>query len=72
LPAIEPTSDARTTSVRPSEIATIAMISSGALPNVAFRKPPMPGPVCQREIVRRLADQPRQRDERSGGEHEQR
>ena len=23
-----------------------AMISSGAFPNVAFRKPPIPGPVC--------------------------
>jgi hypothetical protein len=45
LPATEPTSDALTISVRPSAMATIAMISSGALPNVAFRKPPMPGPV---------------------------
>ena len=26
--------------------ANRAMISSGALPNVAFRKPPIPGPVC--------------------------
>ena len=45
FPTIEPTSDARTTSVRPSETATSAMINSGALPNVALRKPPMPGPV---------------------------
>jgi hypothetical protein len=45
FPAIEPTSDALTTSVRPSETATSAMINSGALPKVALRKPPMPGPV---------------------------
>jgi hypothetical protein len=45
LPAIEPTSDALTISVKPSATATIAMMSSGALPNVAFRKPPIPGPV---------------------------
>jgi hypothetical protein len=41
LPRIEPISDALTTSCRPS---LNAMISSGALPNVTFRKPPMPGP----------------------------
>ena len=42
LPAIDP----RTTFGSASEIAISAMISSGALPNVALRKPPMPGPVC--------------------------
>ena len=42
LPVIEP----RTTSGRPSEIANRAMISSGAFPKLAFRKPPIPGPVC--------------------------
>ncbi len=46
------------------------MISSGALPNVAFRKPPIPGPVWKREIVGCLADQPRERDQRRRGEHE--
>jgi hypothetical protein len=45
LPAIDPTSDALTTSVRPSEMATSAMINSGALPKVALSNPPMPGPV---------------------------
>ena len=45
LPAIEPTSDALTIAVSPPETAMTAMISSGALPNVAFRKPPIPGPV---------------------------
>jgi hypothetical protein len=41
---IEPISDALTTSWRPSLSAKNAMISSGALPNVTLRKPPMPGP----------------------------
>ena len=45
LPMIEPTIEALTTSWRPSLSAKKAMISSGALPNVTFRKPPMPGPV---------------------------
>ena len=43
---IEPTIDAFTTSCSPSLRAKKAMISSGALPNVTFRKPPIPGPVC--------------------------
>ena len=41
-----PVSDPRTTSGSPSATANRAMISSGALPKLAFRKPPMPGPVC--------------------------
>ncbi len=41
LPVREP----RTTSVSPELRAIRAMISSGAFPNVAFRKPPIPGPV---------------------------
>ena len=45
LPMIEPTIDAFTTSWRPSISAKKAMISSGALPNVTFSRPPMPGPV---------------------------
>ncbi len=45
LPTTDPVSDPRTTSVRPSLTAMSAMISSGAFPNVALRKPPMPGPV---------------------------
>ena len=44
LPRIEPTSEALTTSCRPSLSAKKAMISSGALPKVTLRKPPMPGP----------------------------
>ncbi len=42
LPASEP----RTTCGRPSPTAKSAMISSGALPKLALRKPPTPGPVC--------------------------
>ena len=45
FPTTLPVSEPRTTSVRPSETAKSAMISSGAFPNVAFRKPPTPGPV---------------------------
>ena len=44
LPMIEPTSEALTTSCRPSRSAKKAMISSGALPNVTLSRPPMPGP----------------------------
>ena len=44
LPRIEPAIDALTTSWRPSLSAKNAMISSGALPNVTFSRPPMPGP----------------------------
>ena len=54
LPRIEPISDALTTSCRPSLSAKKAMISSGALPNVTFRKPPMPGPArCASSSVAR-------------------
>ena len=44
LPRIEPISDALTTSCSPSLRAKKAMMSSGALPKVTLRKPPMPGP----------------------------
>ncbi len=44
LPMIDPTIDAFTTSWSPSSNAKKAMISSGALPNVTFRRPPIPGP----------------------------
>src|SRR6185437_14256351 len=50
LLAIEPTSEALTIAVRPPDTAMIAMISSGALPNVAFRKPPIPGPVWRARL----------------------
>src|SRR6266446_3572303 len=42
LPASEP----RTTCGNPSATAIRAMISSGALPKLALRKPPTPAPVC--------------------------
>ena len=41
---IEPMIDAFTTSWRPSMRAKNAITSSGKLPNVTFRRPPMPGP----------------------------
>jgi hypothetical protein len=45
FPTTLPVRDPRTTSVKPSFTASSAMISSGALPNVALRNPPTPGPV---------------------------
>ncbi len=42
----EPVIVPRTTPGRPSAIANNTMISSGALPKLALRKPPTPGPVC--------------------------
>jgi hypothetical protein len=44
LPRIDPTIEALTTSCSPAANANNAMISSGALPNVTFRNPPIPGP----------------------------
>ena len=63
-----PVSEPRTTSVSPWLTARRAMISSGAFPNVALRKPPTPGPGVVRSVLGRLADQPGERDERRGGE----
>ena len=46
--------EALTTSCRPSLSANSAMISSGALPNVTFSRPPMPGPArCASSSVAR-------------------
>ena len=70
LPTIEPTSDALTISVRPSETAMIAMISSGALPKRRVEEAADPGTGVAGGVVRRLADQPGERDQRGGGEHE--
>ena len=72
LPTTLPVSDPRTTSTRPSLTAKSAMISSGALPKVALRKPPIPGPGLFGRVLGRLPDQPRERDERDRGEREQR
>src|SRR3954451_21110943 len=44
LPSTEPSSDAFTTSCRPASSANRARMSSGALPNVTFSRPPIPGP----------------------------
>ena len=46
------------------------MISSGALPKVALRKPPIPGPVWCGRLLGRFADQPGEWDERERGEDE--
>ncbi len=42
----EPVSEPRTTLGSPFATANSAMISSGALPKLALRKPPTPAPVC--------------------------
>ena len=44
LPRIDPTTEALTTSCSPAPSANRAMISSGALPKVTLRNPPIPGP----------------------------
>ena len=45
LPRIDPVMEALTSSSSPARMATMVMISSAALPRVAFSKPPMRGPV---------------------------
>ncbi len=71
---IEPTIDAFTTSWRPSLSAKKAMISSGALPNVTFRNPPMPGPGAGGDVLGGLAHHRGRGDhaQRRGAEHQQR
>ena len=51
LPRIDPTSEALTTSWRPSASAKIAMISSGALPKVTFTRPADAGARAGRELL---------------------
>ena len=52
LPMIDPVTDALTRSSSPALIATIPMIISAALPNVAFSSPPNFGPTwCARSSV---------------------
>ncbi len=46
LPMMAPVTEALTTSNRPAWMAKTAMISSVALPNVAFNRPPTPAPTC--------------------------
>ena len=66
LPIIEPVSEAFTRSVRPACSASAPMISSAALPNVAFSSPPMPPPRRSASDLGGPADVRRQRQD---GEH---
>ena len=67
LPRIEPMIEALTTSCRPSCSAKSAMISSGALPNVTFSRPPMPGPArCASSSVARPISAARRHDAERG------
>jgi hypothetical protein len=70
LPITLPESDPRTTSVRPSFTAMSAMMSSGAFPKVALRKAADARARVLRRVLRRLPDQPRERDERDGRQDE--
>ena len=70
FPTTEPVSDPRTTSVRPSLTAIKAMISSGAFPNVAFRKPADARARVLGGVLGGLSDQPGEGDERHCREHE--
>jgi hypothetical protein len=63
LPRIEPMIDALTTSCRPALSAKKAMTSSGKLPNVTFRKPPMPGARLRGELLGGAAHERRRRDD---------
>ena len=61
-----PVIDALTSSTCPLRSATMAMISSAALPNVALRKPPQAGPGAPRELLGAEADEAGERDQRCG------
>ena len=68
LPTIEPISEARTTSTSPLITATIAMMSSVALPKVAFRRGPsdrLSAILCQ--LLRRVSHQSGKRNNRETG-----
>ena len=67
LPVIE----ALTTSMWPARSATIAMISSAALPNVALRNPPSVGPTAVGQLLGRVADQARRGNQGHRGRDEQ-
>jgi len=43
---MEPVMEALTSSISPARMAKSVMMSSAALPRVAFSRPPMRGPVC--------------------------
>ena len=68
----EPVSEPRTTVGSESATANRAMISSGALPKLALRKPPTPGPVCSAACSVASPISQASGIERSGGEDEQR
>ena len=74
LPMIEPTIEAFTTSCSPSLSAKKAMISSGALPKVTFRKPADARAGLGGDVLGGLAHHGRGGDhaERGGAEHQHR
>ena len=56
MPITEPAIEAFTTSISPALSANMPMMSSVALPNVAFKSPPMAGDVLLANSSVRLAD----------------
>src|SRR6266487_3592415 len=72
LPIIEPAIDALTTLLRPFESAITAMISSAALPNVAFNNPPAPSPIRVANTSVARPHQSRQRNNANGRANEKR
>ena len=70
LPMMLPVIDALTSSTWPWPSATTAMISSAALPKVAFRKPPSAGPERVGEFLGAEADHAGERDQRHRGSEE--
>ena len=63
-----PVIDALTSSTCPCPSATTAMISSAALPKVAFRKPPSAGPERSREFLGAEPDDAGERDQREAAQ----
>ena len=70
FPTTEPVSEPRTTSVSPSWTAKSAMISSGRVPEGRVQEAADARPRVLGCVLGRLADQPRERDQRERGEHE--
>ena len=72
LPRTEPMIDALATSISPAFTVRITMISSGALPNVAFSSAARRGPSCLACLLGRLAEHVGERGDRDAGGDEDR
>ena len=70
LPRMLPVIDALTSSTSPARSATMAMISSAALPKVALSSPPIVGPGAVRQVLGGLAHVAGQRQHAEAGGEE--